>query len=272
MNLAQAHRKARAAFKRREELIEEEEIEGGEINLIPYLDIVTNLMLFLLASISAGVLLGQINTTLPDQGPPAAALKHNDPNKKPEEKSLQLVVMVSKTSINVFSILGLEGSVAQPKIVLPRIASTNPALPNYDYQKLSDTLYEIAKRRWNGKRRGRATYEVVLMADTEIPYGTIVSAMDAIRCHIAPDKIETCALPRFLLDEKGNPLTAKDLPAGKGNFNQPCVSGNMCLVGLACTPTGKPGATGEPTPATCQNYDPDKHALFHDILFSTGFE
>ena len=31
---------------------EQEEIEGGEINLIPYLDIVTNLMLFLLASMT----------------------------------------------------------------------------------------------------------------------------------------------------------------------------------------------------------------------------
>ena len=75
MNAAQVRAKARIAVERREEQIEAEEIEGGEINLIPYLDIVTNLMLFLLASISTGLVMGQINTTLPDQGDPGKAAK-----------------------------------------------------------------------------------------------------------------------------------------------------------------------------------------------------
>ena len=52
-----------------EDEIEQEEIEGGEINLVPYLDIVTNLMLFMLASVAAGFVLGQINTTLPKHAP-----------------------------------------------------------------------------------------------------------------------------------------------------------------------------------------------------------
>ena len=46
--------KTRAAIKRREDLIAQDEMESGELNLIPYLDMVTNLMLFLLASVSAG--------------------------------------------------------------------------------------------------------------------------------------------------------------------------------------------------------------------------
>ena len=41
-----------------------EEMENGELNLIPYLDIVTNLTLFLLATVSAGLILVQIDTTL----------------------------------------------------------------------------------------------------------------------------------------------------------------------------------------------------------------
>ncbi|MEO7734518.1 MAG: hypothetical protein ABIY55_26415, partial [Kofleriaceae bacterium] len=44
-------------------------MESGELNLIPYLDMVTNLMLFLLASVSAGIILTQIDTTLPDKAP-----------------------------------------------------------------------------------------------------------------------------------------------------------------------------------------------------------
>ena len=63
----QVRSKSRFAVRRREEDVEEEEIQSGEINLIPYLDIVTNLMLFLLASVSAGILLGQLNTMLPDR-------------------------------------------------------------------------------------------------------------------------------------------------------------------------------------------------------------
>jgi hypothetical protein len=55
--------KTRAAIKRREDFIEQDELESGELNLIPYLDIVTNLVLFLLASVSAGLILVQIDTT-----------------------------------------------------------------------------------------------------------------------------------------------------------------------------------------------------------------
>ena len=61
MNAAQVRAKARMAMKRREEEIENEEMEGGELNLVPYLDIVTNVMLFLLATVTSGLLLGNIN-------------------------------------------------------------------------------------------------------------------------------------------------------------------------------------------------------------------
>ncbi|HMG52873.1 MAG TPA: hypothetical protein VK601_05320, partial [Kofleriaceae bacterium] len=59
--------KTRAAIKRRADEIQLDELESGELNLIPYLDIVTNLVLFLLASVSAGLILVQIDTTLPDK-------------------------------------------------------------------------------------------------------------------------------------------------------------------------------------------------------------
>ena len=79
--------KTRAAIKRREEIIEQEEMESGELNLIPYLDMVTNLMLFLLASISAGLLLVQIDTTLPDKGAPAAS--QTNPQQNPDDQQNQ---------------------------------------------------------------------------------------------------------------------------------------------------------------------------------------
>src|SRR5688572_30214765 len=95
----QVRAKTRLAVKRREDAIEEEEIEGGELNLIPYLDIVTNLMLFLLASVSASIILGQINTTLPDKGPPAASSTDTTPDTKPDELPLKLVVSVQRDKL-----------------------------------------------------------------------------------------------------------------------------------------------------------------------------
>ena len=65
MNAAQVRAKARLAMKRREEQIEDEEMEAGELNLVPYLDIVTNVMLFLLATVTSGLILGNINSALP---------------------------------------------------------------------------------------------------------------------------------------------------------------------------------------------------------------
>ena len=59
-------------MKRREEEIEQEEMEGGELNLVPYLDIVTNVMLFLLATVTSGLILGNI-TPRTTNGPRAKA-------------------------------------------------------------------------------------------------------------------------------------------------------------------------------------------------------
>ena len=111
--------KTRAAVRRREDQIEQEEIESGELNLIPYLDIVTNLMLFLLFSISAGIIFTQIDTSLPDKAPPQVATQPN-PNQNPDEQPLKLVVSITRDRMFLWSISGLEGTLAAPKATFPR--------------------------------------------------------------------------------------------------------------------------------------------------------
>jgi biopolymer transport protein ExbD len=271
LNAAQVKAKARIAVKRREELIEQEEIEGGEINLIPYLDIVTNLMLFLLASISAGLILGQLNTTLPDQGPAAASMANDDPNENPDDKPLKLVVSVLKDKITLWSITELEGKLKEPKIELPLTGKVGdacsasfecgsntckgtlgkatcianpdglPDAPVFEYRKLNDALYEIASRRYKDKSRKLKTYQAILMADGTIPYGTIISVMDAMRCKMpAPGALGDCYFPSA--DEAVKKLVDP-----------------MDATSRLYDPDRVP-------------YDPDKMALFHDILFSSGFE
>lgn len=266
MNAAQVRAKARAAMKRREEELEQEEIEGGEINLIPYLDIVTNLMLFLLASISSGLILGQLNTTLPDKGPSQASMSNQDPNKPPQEKPLQLVVSISKQELLVWSISGLEGTLKEPKARIKRVADDQGRkgkdgklrpIPAYDYATLNTTLFEISKRLWRDvvprKPRKIETYQVILMADGDIPYGTIIATMDAVRCK---------------LPEQGKESTGGCLfPAGKQAIEE--------ATKIAGPPPNDVNSILERTglfhPELVM-YDPEKHALFHDILFSPGFE
>lgn len=273
MNLS-AHRvrsKTRAAVKRREDQIEQDEMESGELNLIPYLDMVTNLMLFLLASVSAGLILVQIDTTLPDKAPPDPT-KVAEPQANPDDQPLQLIVSIGKDQMILWSGgAGLEGTLQEPKATFkpigldgdvcdgPYMCQSNtcdakttrcvrnpdrkePAQPVFDYRALNRALLEIASRRYAGKQRKAETYQIILQADGSIPYSTIVSTMAAMRC-VLPEpfkEVTACALPTDdeALKKAPNPIS----------------------------PDGKLYDT------TRASYDPKKMALFHEIAFSSGFE
>jgi biopolymer transport protein ExbD len=265
-----AHRvrtKTRAAIRRREDLIEQDELESGELNLIPYLDMVTNLMLFVLASVTAGLILVQIDTTLPDRqtAPPATA---QTPATNPDEQPLKLVVSVTRDRIDLWSISGLEGTLTAPKQVFQRtgrdgeacdgaymcesnscdttsmrcVPSRDDPAPVFDYRAINNAMFEIANRRYTGKQRKAETYQAILMADGSIPYSTIVSVMSAMRCK----------LPDF-----GKDVTACALPT-----EDPALK----KAPEPIAPNGKLYDTSRAV------YDPKKMALFHDILFSSGFE
>ncbi len=201
MNSSQVRAKARAAMSRRADDVEEEEIQGGEINLIPYLDIVTNLMLFLLASVSSGFILGQIDTTLPDHST-ASSKPPVDPAEKPDEQPLQLMVSVTKNRMILWSVSGLEGTLEAPKATMGLVAGKNASdPPAYEYEKLNNALLEIATRRWSGKMRPISTYEILLQADGDIPYETVITVMDHMRRPIPKDvkTLPYVQMPKFEL-------------------------------------------------------------------------
>ena len=198
MNAAQVRAKARMAMKRREEEIEIEEIEGGELNLVPYLDIITNVVLFLLASVTSGLVLGTINSSLPEYSEGAAP----DPGQaQPTEPPLELTVAVTKDNIQLFSLSGLEGSPNAPKLTLPAKVPGK----EYDYAKLNEAAAEIVNRRYGNRPppveeadgtvkcvvNGQAATvgqcrpvkggDVFLAVDGDIPYNVVISTMDAMR-------------------------------------------------------------------------------------------
>ncbi len=122
--------------------------------------------------------------------------------------------------------------------------SSEKPIPVYDYQALNDALYEIALRNWQKDKqlRPKKTFQTILQADATIPYATIVSVMDAMRCRLA----------------------------------------NKAALGTACLlPADTEAVTQAQTPAdptlaplydvARKRYNPDTDALFHDIAFSPGF-
>jgi biopolymer transport protein ExbD len=262
--------KTRNAVRRREDQIEQDEIESGELNLIPYLDMVTNLMLFLLASVATGIVFTQIDTQLPDHAPPSSSV--TPPPTNPDDQPLKLFVSIKRDNLILWSVSGLEGTLQQPKDVIGRTGRDGtdcdggymcesgycsdartcgtpppPALPPqptpvFDYRKLNNDLFEIANRRYAGKQRKADTYQIVLQASPEIPFATIASVMAAMRCKM-PDFGNApvgCALPT---DDPGLHAAKDPISPDKTLFD-----------------------------TTRAAYDPKSMALFSDILFSAGFE
>ena len=258
--------KTRAAIKRREENIEQEEMESGELNLIPYLDMVTNLMLFLLASVSAGLILVQIDTTLPDKAPPSTNV--TQPSTNPDDQPLKLFVSIKRDEMILWSASGLEGTLSAPKATFKRtgkdgeacdgsymcesnacdgvkqkcVPSKDEPQPVFDYRALNKQLIEIATRRYAGKQRKADTYQIILQADGGVPYSTVVATMAAMRC----------PLPDIGIEVSGCALPTEDAALKKAK--EPI------------SPDGKLYDTAR------ASYDPKKMALFHEIAFSSGFE
>jgi biopolymer transport protein TolR len=150
-------RQVRAAMRRLREANEEAEEEHGEINLVPYMDIVTNIIIFLLASVVTQVPLGNINVSSPTIGSGGAAA-----DVEPEKQPLNLTVTLAS---NGFIIAG-SGAVIPPLPKLPTGA--------YDFGGLTNKLLEI-------KKQYPAETKATFNADASTQYELVVRTLDAMR-------------------------------------------------------------------------------------------
>lgn len=151
----------RASMRRMRDHVEDIEEEAGELNLVPYMDIVTNIIIFLLASVVNQVALGNINVSSPTIQAGSGSASDEPP---PEKPPLNLTITVGATGY----IVGASGG------VLPAI----PKLPNgqYDYKTLTAKLKEI-KTNPDNATETKATFN----ADAMIPYDIVVATLDAMR-------------------------------------------------------------------------------------------
>jgi biopolymer transport protein ExbD len=147
-------------MRRMKEHNEEIEEETGEINLVPYMDIVTNIIIFLLASVVNQVALGNVNVSVPTLSSVGGGASDDKPDKPP----LNLTVSVGASGFTIAASGG----------VLPVISK----LPSgqYDYAELTRKLREIKSSPDNATET-----KVNFNADANTSYDIVVATLDAMR-------------------------------------------------------------------------------------------
>jgi biopolymer transport protein ExbD len=149
----------------RRKLKPREEEETGELNIVPYLDILMNLIIFMLLSITGLTSFGILNVSAPSYGGPAAGGPQQE---SPDEQKMVLSVLISKKGhfVNTqHTVLGDESG-----------APTVPvkADGSHDFEALTTQMVEV-------KRAVPTETKVIVAAEADIPYEVLVQTLDAIR-------------------------------------------------------------------------------------------
>jgi hypothetical protein len=132
---------------------------------------------FSLVVASSSGALGSLPLHLPDHTPRAMAMDES-PAPEPGDEPLQLIASITKDKIVLWSISGLEGTLMEPKLVIPRDGG-GTAASGYDFNKLRAALEEIAERRWAGKERPNESHDFLLQFDGDVPFQIVAAGISA---------------------------------------------------------------------------------------------
>jgi biopolymer transport protein TolR len=138
------------------------EDDGGEINVVPFLDIITNVLMFVLATVAI-TFTATIETT-----PPRGSIR------PPSEPALGLTVLVVQDG---FSLKARGGNVG------PGCTDTGAGLAvpkrgaDYDY----DALKACAVRLKATAGRFADERDVTISANAQVPYDVVIATLDAMR-------------------------------------------------------------------------------------------
>ncbi|HMU39434.1 MAG TPA: biopolymer transporter ExbD [Pseudomonadota bacterium] len=153
-----------------EELIE----ETGELNLVPYLDIVMNIIMFLLATVTFQASLSSININLPTS---TATMATTTVSPKPE---LNLTVSITDKGFSlVTSAAVLYRGFVMSEQGVQQNSNELPTIPlgadgKHDQAELTRLLTQI-------KTVYPAEERAIITATPQIPYELVISTMDAMR-------------------------------------------------------------------------------------------
>lgn len=139
------------------------EDEGGELNVVPFLDIITNVLMFVLATVAITF------TATIESSPPRNAIQRG-----PSDHALGLAVIVVRDG---FSLKARGGNVA------PGCDDTGAGLAvpkrgiDYDYAGLKACASKIKGA--VGDRSDER--DVVISASPDVPYDVVIATLDAVR-------------------------------------------------------------------------------------------
>ncbi len=157
-----------------------EEPEGGELNIVPYLDILMNLIIFMLLSMTGLAAFGILNVSAPNYGGASVAVTPDNP----DVPKLLLSVLISKKGFFVAgtgAVLVPQGEGKAPTTSTegqPTIAKVGDS---YDFTALNAKMVEIKQAFPNETK-------VIVGAEADIPYETLIATMDAIRETVGRDR------------------------------------------------------------------------------------
>ena len=150
--------------------------EDGELNIVPYLDIMVNLIMFLLVAQATLVSLGMIDVTAPTYNNPGAGASPD-----PGKQQLRLTVGIARDGFYIAAKGGVlpgqeetTGELTADGVT--RSAPTVPKRPDgsYDFPALARKLRGI-------KTAFPETQSVFVAAEPLTPYEVIVKTLDATR-------------------------------------------------------------------------------------------
>jgi biopolymer transport protein TolR len=140
--------------------------EGGELNIVPFLDIVTNVLMFVLATVAVTF------TATIDTFPPRAGGAGNRPPTKP---TLGLTILVVNEG---FSVKASGGNVAAGcNDTGPGLAVARPSGGEYDYKALTGCVQKLKASSADFKDETAVT----ISGNPNIPYSAIIATIDAVR-------------------------------------------------------------------------------------------
>jgi biopolymer transport protein ExbD len=165
------------------------------LNLTPLMDVMSNLLFFLLASFGATMVAIIPNTV------PTVSSGEPTPNDDKPEESVNVTLRVDGSGITV----KCESDTVPRDILNTLSAKIAKKDGTYDYKGLTTALKAI-------KEKYRASSNVVVVPDDDLPYETVVKVLDAARDTRLVDLRNAILFPNVVLsgiathDIDGNPL------------------------------------------------------------------
>jgi biopolymer transport protein TolR len=162
-----------------------------DLNLIPYLDIVINIIMFMLFTSTGLLQIGMINVNAPrisDSMDPGGG----QPDNQPPEKQINLTVGITYQGLFIAGVGGVIGGSSSPEGGAPKGGPTIPLVTTdqacqdalnrkipppascYDYARLTLELIKI-------KNIYPSETKVIIFAQPDVPYEVLVKVMDSSR-------------------------------------------------------------------------------------------